>query len=388
MRERSFKSLEFGQLVSTVGTTGKQLQTSQYRTAGAIPIVDQGKDLVVGYTDDVSRVVKQVPLTVFGDHTRIVKFIDFEFAVGADGTKLLRPVQENADARYIAYLAEFAVQRMKNLGYSRHFAELRGTVVPYTSDEVEQRVIGKILGHWHNAIETVSRLIAATEKRREYLTRMLMSNSNWPKCPIGDVISAISRPLPTPKTAYKAVSIRSHGKGTFQRTVDRPEEIDMDTVYAVGARDLIVNITFAWEGAIALAKPIDAGCFVSHQFPTFEIDESKIYRDFLGYAVRTRRFFYDLGIASPGGAGRNRVLNKTEFLKIKIPLPSAGIQRNIAEVLNIANHEIELLNSEQDVLEKQKRGLMRKLLSGEWRVPLPEPGSGTPGSRSVVEAAQ
>jgi type I restriction enzyme S subunit len=232
----------------------------------------------------------------------------------------------------------------------------------------EQRRIAKTLQTWDEAIEKIGRLTAAKESVRDRLQRAHGAWDRWPLRAIGEIVSPISRPQPTPSTAYTALGIRSHGKGTFQRQIDRPEEIDMDTVYVVGERDLIVNITFAWEGAIALAKPEDAGRFVSHRFPTFEIDQKQVNRNYLGYAVRSPRFIRDLGIASPGGAGRNRVLNKTDFLKIKIPFPPKDRQDLIAKALDSADQEIALLSRQRDALVKQKRGLMQKLLTGEWPV--------------------
>jgi type I restriction enzyme S subunit len=234
-----------------------------------------------------------------------------------------------------------------------------------------QRRIAKILRTWDEAIEKTDRLIAVKRAIRDQLCGENVSWSKWPLASIGSVVSAVSRPHPTPTVAYTAVGIRSHGKGTFQRLISRPEEIDMERVYAVGARDLIVNITFAWEGAIALAKPEDEGCFVSHRFPTYAIDEKRVNRSYLGYAVRSRRFVRELGIASPGGAGRNRVLNKSDFVEIKLPLPPKQKQDQIAAVLDAGGEEIGLLNRQRDALAKQKRGLMQKLLTGEWPVSAP-----------------
>jgi type I restriction enzyme S subunit len=205
---------------------------------------------------------------------------------------------------------------------------------------------------------------------------------------IGSVIEAVARPVPTPKVAYKALGIRSHGKGTFQRTIERPEEVDMETVYVVGPHDLIVNITFAWEGAIALAKAEDAGCFVSHRFPTFEVKEDKVNRDFLGYAVGSRRFFHNLGIASPGGAGRNRVLNKTAFLKLEIPFPPKKDQDGIARYLLDLDKEIGILKAYRGAIERQRRGLLQKLLTGEWRVPVHGVEVDVMAARVAEEAAQ
>jgi type I restriction enzyme, S subunit len=252
----------------------------------------------------------------------------------------------------------------------------------------EQRAIVEVLRKWDAAIDTTDRLIAAKQSKRDYHYRNLVSWSRHETVPIGSVIEAVARPVPTPKEAYNALGIRSHGKGTFQRTIERPEEIDMETVYVVGPHDLIVNITFAWEGAIALAKAEDAGCFVSHRFPTFEVKEDRVNRDFLGYAVRSRRFFHDLGIASPGGAGRNRVLNKTAFLKLEIPFPPKEEQDRIARYLLDLDKEITILKTYLTAIKKQRRGLMQKLLTGEWRVPVRDGDIYATAARVTEEAAQ
>jgi type I restriction enzyme S subunit len=170
--------------------------------------------------------------------------------------------------------------------------------------------------------------------------------------------------------------------------IERPEEIDMETVYVVGPHDLIVNITFAWEGAIALTKAEDAGCFVSHRFPTFEVKEDKVNREFLGYAVGSRRFFHNLGIASPGGAGRNRVLNKTAFLKLEIPFPPKAEQDRIARYLSDLDREVAILKSYRAAIEKQRRGLLQNLLTGEWRVPVRDCDVDAMAARVAEEAAQ
>jgi len=75
-----------------------------------------------------------------------------------------------------------------------------------------------------------------------------------------------------------------------------------------------------------------------------------------------------MGLASPGGAGRNRVLSKNAFLQIPIELPSFEEQQRIAAVLNACDREIELLQKQLAVLKEQKRGLMQKLLTGQIRV--------------------
>ncbi|WP_334401492.1 restriction endonuclease subunit S [Bradyrhizobium sp. AZCC 2289] len=253
---------------------------------------------------------------------------------------------------------------------------------------VQRKRIVEVLRKWDEAIDTTDRLIVAKRSNRDYHYRNLVSWSRCKTVPIGSVVEAVARPVPTPKTAYKALGLRSHGKGTFQRIIERPEEIDMETVYVVGPHDLIVNITFAWEGAIALAQAEDAGCFVSHRFPTFEVKEDRVNRDFLGYAVGSRRFFHNLGIASPGGAGRNRVLNKTAFLKLEIPFPPKPEQDRIARYLLELDKEIEILKSYRAAIEKQRRGLLQNLLTGQWSMPVRDSDVDAAAARVTEEAAQ
>jgi type I restriction enzyme S subunit len=81
-----------------------------------------------------------------------------------------------------------------------------------------------------------------------------------------------------------------------------------------------------------------------------------------------QRFTYLLGLVSPGGAGRNRVLNKSDFLDLKGPLPSTSEQARIAVILDDAENAVAREIQLRDALERQKRGLMQKLLTGEWRV--------------------
>ena len=83
--------------------TGGNLKTKQneYAESGTYPIVDQGQTLVGGFTDDEDKVCKsELPVIIFGDHTKTFKFIDFPFCLGADGTKVLRPKMEPIPSTY------------------------------------------------------------------------------------------------------------------------------------------------------------------------------------------------------------------------------------------------------------------------------------------------
>jgi len=231
----------------------------------------------------------------------------------------------------------------------------------------EQKAIADLLSTWDKAIEKTQRLIQAKEQFKIGQLQELITN-NKANSTIGAFAKPIIRKVTKPSKPYVALGIRSHFKGTFQRNVEDPNSLRMDTLYKVKKDDLIVNITFAWEGAIALVKEEDEKCYVSHRFPTYRIIQEKAEASFVRQLILSSRMKYDLSNISPGGAGRNRVLNKKDFLKMPIWIPDLKKQKNIGELLGTLDQEIDLLKQLADKYKTQKRGLMQKLLTGEWRI--------------------
>src|SRR3954469_15865244 len=90
----------------------------------------------------------------------------------------------------------------------------------------------------------------------------------WKEKPLGEAVSPVVREKQKPSVHYTGLGLRSHGKGTFIKDNEDPKKNTMDYLYEVKGDDLIVNITFAWEGAIAIAKSVNDGALVSHRFPT------------------------------------------------------------------------------------------------------------------------
>ena len=236
----------------------------------------------------------------------------------------------------------------------------------------EQRKIAKILTTWDKAIEKTEKLIEAKKVLQIGLMRKLLSKKykikNKIKLTLGSFLNPVSREVNKPSSSYRALGIRSHGKGTFQRVVEDPNAIEMDTLYQVSECDLIVNITFAWEGAIAIVKKEDEGCLTSHRFPMFRINTHKVLLEYFKYVIKTKYFVHCLGIISPGGAGRNRVLSKKNFLKLEVMIPEIKYQKKVASALEAVQLEIENLSNYLKLIKSQKRGLMQKLLTGQIRV--------------------
>ena len=115
--------LNFSKELTQIATTNKKIAAKSYLPSGIYPVIDQGQEFIVGYCDDVDRLITiEKPVVVFGDHTRAIKFVDFDFVPGADGTKVLI-ANDYFDPKYFYYMLR--VIELPDKGYSRHFKYLK-----------------------------------------------------------------------------------------------------------------------------------------------------------------------------------------------------------------------------------------------------------------------
>ena len=106
-----------------VSTVGMQIKSEEIQKDGVFPVISQGQSFIDGYYSDESKVIYDSPIILFGDHTRNVKYIDFPFVVGADGTKLHKVIRANE--RYVYYWMCHASQCIADRGYARHYSLLQ-----------------------------------------------------------------------------------------------------------------------------------------------------------------------------------------------------------------------------------------------------------------------
>jgi type I restriction enzyme S subunit len=169
---------------------------------------------------------------------------------------------------------------------------------------------------------------------------------------MGDIAPLVRRVvLPQDDKLYRQIGLRSFGKGVFHKAPASGLEIGDKRVFAVKPGDLLFNIVFAWEGAIAVATEAERGMIGSHRFLTCVTDSTKADAKFLCYWFTQREGRERLLQASPGGAGRNRTLGVEKLAAIKIPLPPLQEQRRIVariEELTSKIHEAAKLRGESN----------------------------------------
>ncbi len=121
----------------------KGILQKNYQKTGVYPIVDQGHNLTCGYTDDQAKLYRgELPVIVFGDHTRIFKYIDFPFAIGADGTQIIQPNREIIMPKFF-YFALLNL-KIRSLGYSRHYKLLKEMSIPIPPLPIQHRIAAEL----------------------------------------------------------------------------------------------------------------------------------------------------------------------------------------------------------------------------------------------------
>ena len=183
---------------------------------------------------------------------------------------------------------------------------------------------------------------------------------DWEQRKLSELLEKYEDPVETPHDGYERVGIRSHAKGTFHSFVEPGKELDTAKMYRVAADKFILNITFAWEHAVAITDNNDAGKLVSHRFPQFSFNP-KLKPHFFKYLMLDKKFREHLELSSPGGAGRNRVLKISHMLKYEIKLPSVEEQIKIGEYFDSLDHLITLHQRKCEQTKKLKKYMLQKM---------------------------
>ena len=127
----------------TIPTKKYQIKQSEILKEGLYPVVSQSKKLIEGYSNSKDKLYQHSkPIIVFGDHTRIVKLIDFDFVVGADGVKLMDPIYIDSEFGYLCL--KFCCLDLKNRGYSRHYSHLQNMYIGIPDKTMQLRIVEKI----------------------------------------------------------------------------------------------------------------------------------------------------------------------------------------------------------------------------------------------------
>ena len=271
------------------------------------------------------------------------------------GFAVIRPRQlESSFASYALRAPHFVERVVANsvgVSYPAINASSLGCF-PVTYPKVaEQRAIAAFLDREtakiDGLVERKERLIELLQEKRTALltravtrgldpltgTRTKGSNvfpvvpKDWIPWKIRRLIRRVRHPIVVrPDTEYREIGIRSWGKGIFHKDPVRGALLGEKSVFRIEPGDFVLNIVFAWEGAVAVVSRHEKGMIASHRFPTFRTFDH-VDLDYLLMVLQSDQGRRLMEVNSPGAAGRNKTLRIGQFLEEELPLPSLEVQR-------------------------------------------------------------
>ncbi len=179
--------------------------------------------------------------------------------------------------------------------------------------------------------------------------------------PMREIAPLVRRPVETvPDQFYPEVGIRSFGRGVFHKEPKTGLELGEKRLFEWRAGDLLFNIVFAWEGAVAVASKEEDGKVGSHRFLTCVVDPKLADARYLFWWFTHDKGREKLLRASPGGAGRNRTLGIEKLSAIEVPLPPLDEQRSIAQRLDTVAALVAERRRAIEAAERETQALLLK----------------------------
>ncbi len=344
--------MKYKEIVKKVSIPAQsKTKQKEYLSSGTLPIIDQGKFLIGGYSNDVDNELEcELPVIVFGDHTKCVKYINFPFVPGADGIKVLKP-KEGIYPKYLFYYTQYLTYRIEDKGYARHYQYIEKEDVLLPPLPEQERIVSRIeelFSELDNAVETLN---ATKSQLRLYKQAVLkdafdgnLTNSGAPE--IKELASFIEQPrYGTSKkcnyqddiTAYTEVYRIPNidaSTGTLDKSDLKYAQFDEDEIEKLSLKygDILIirsNGSPSIVGTAAMVREQDiTGLFAGYLIRIRISDHERLSPKYLLRYLSSydaRRYIENV---SKSTSGVNNV-NAQEIKKIKVPYFEKEIQDQI-----------------------------------------------------------
>lgn len=275
-----------------------------------------------------------------------------------------------ADTAYIAHLARWPdlwdrltprgsmVRRKRTTPMT-----LLATKAPLP-DLDEQHRIAAHLDSAYRTLEAVEHAQSKAAVLRAALTDRLLSDSG-PETrlgefliPSGDFIKVV------PNGVYNTVGILSHGRGLFMRPTIQGSETSYSRYNRIHAGQFVYSKLFGWEGAIAVVGPEFEGFYMSHEFPSFTVKESRADPSYVAHLVRWPKLHDSLRNKGTGMGSRRQRISPGRLLATTVPLPDLSTQRRIAGLLNKADGSSRMAEAQASSTQGLRSALLATAFDG------------------------
>ena len=336
--------VEFKQLGDAVDiiTPPVKLNRSQYQDFGKYAIVDQGQTLVIGFTDSEKAILPKDNYVVFGDHTRTIKYIDFSFAQGADGLKILLPIGNLLSSKYLYYAISNLT--IPSRGYNRHWGVAQELLIPIPPLPVQEEIV-RILDTFSSTVAELEAERAARIRQYEHYRDNLLTFNETAGQLLTDkqvrwvTLGEIATKISTGGTPNTQNSSFYDGTIPWLRT----QEVNWLDIYDTGIKitdegfnDSSANwipmncVIVAMYGATAAKVAINKISLTTNQACcNIQVDETKALYRYVFYWLCKE---YETLRAKGQGSQSN--INSLIVKNHPIPLPSLEEQSRIVEILD------------------------------------------------------
>lgn len=364
----------FSDCIEKVKATTK-LQSSLYKDSGVYPIVSQEKELVSGYWDNKEDLFcHSTPLVVFGDHTMVVKYIDFDFVIGADGVKILMP-KPFLLPKYFYYWVSSV--RIQSRGYARHFRYLKETFVPIPSLSEQQRIVDKLDAEFakidalkENAEKNLQN---AKDLFQAVLRKELEPKDGWDEKTLKQI--GVTQTGTTPKTSEK------NNYGDYIPFI-KPADINVDGLGGLNYENEGLSRLGAQKGRIFTANSVLMVCIGATigkvGFSTKEVSSNQQinilspYKDnckYIYYCMASPKFQQEVIKEGESAKATLPIINKSKWENLKIHIPPLSVQNQIVDILDTLSAKCKSLQGNYDktatLCSDLKQALLRKAFNGE-----------------------
>lgn len=380
-----------GDLIQTRNDNSKKTQTRDYQASGTFPIVDQGLELICGYTNDRTKVYEKcLPVIIFGDHTLHTKYVDFPFVVGADGTQILVPRLANCQIKYLYYLIQRATELIGSEGYKRHFKILKEHHTEYIEDDVEQKKIATILS---SVDEVIEKTRAQIEKLKDLKTGMMqelltkgIGHTEFKDSPLGRIPTAwkikrlselvpenapicygILMPGKSIPGGIPVIKVKDIKDGSISENELLLTSKEIDKKYTrsrVKAGDILLTIRGTTGRTAIVTHSLD-GANITQDTARIRISIHELSKYVFVYLQspqgQSQITYNTIGQAVKG-------INLEEVRKLMVILPTAEERQVISNIMESFDKKLEYMTKKLKHLTHFKKALMQDLLTGNVRV--------------------
>lgn len=369
----------FDEAFKRVNAKKHQLATAHYQDVGILPVVDQGQDLIVGFTDreELRFTVPASGAVVFGDHTCIVKYVDFDFVVGADGTQVLLG-RIGHSARFHAY--ELERRGIQSTGYNRHFKFLRERVFASPSTD-EQSVIATALSDVDALLAAQDVLIAKKRAIKQSAMQELLTgkrrlpgfSGEWEVKCLGSLLESpvTDGPHLTPTFLDRGVPFLS-----VNNLVDgRIDWSDLRYISHADHRDFSRkcrprngDILFGKAASVGMVAYVDTYLEFNIWSPIALIRVDPIFSaKFVFRQLQSDNVKSQVSLLTNSSSQGNIGMRDIERFKIRYPYDREE-QDAIAVLIDDFDGEIVALETQRAKTAQLKRGMLQALLTGRIRL--------------------